>query len=104
MPIIVFQEEALYSYATEKMQEIAGNMPFCIQGSTLLNSSNFATHVVVLLDQGHSLLDQFHITFLKSLRLTTIKTSHFARHSHTQKRVIGIILANVWKSIYNANT
>ncbi len=58
-------EEASYSYATEKNQEIAANTPFSILEATQIP---LASHLMALLDQGHGLLDRFLITFPKCLQ------------------------------------
>ena len=65
-------EEASYRYVTEKTREISSNTPFCILGDTQVL---FADWLVLILDQGHGLIDRFLITFPNCLRPTPIQTS-----------------------------
>ena len=58
-------EEASYRYATERAREISANTPLCILGTTQVP---FAACLLVLLDQGHGLIDRFLITFPKCPR------------------------------------
>lgn len=65
-------EEATYRCVTEKTREISSNTPFCILGATPVL---FANWLVLILDQGHGLIDRFLITFPNCLRPTPIQTS-----------------------------
>ena len=54
------------------MRKISTNTSFSLQGATQVP---FAARLVMLMDQGHGLIDRFLITFLKCLRPSPQETN-----------------------------